>query len=61
MQGDSKQGRGAALRTWSAPELGRVSLVADQVLGVGCKTEQLGTRAYGDATCTFRPCNTKGS
>jgi hypothetical protein len=61
MQDSEQRGRGASLCEWKPPRLGRISLVAEEVLGIGCKSEQVSTRGWEQATCIIRPCSTKGS
>ena len=47
-------------RPYQAPELTRVRLEADQVLGIGCKTTSGGS-ASGASPCTTGSCAAEGS
>jgi hypothetical protein len=51
-------------RPYSPPQLGRVSLEADQVLGVGCKTQsQVGNTSNPPmgGYCGITPCSAWGT
>ena len=47
-------------REWDAPTLGRISLQADDVLSIGCKTASGGANVGGDS-CTTGGCAAEGS
>lgn len=47
-------------KTYERPQLRKVSLAADEVLGVGCKTTQGGFNV-GGTPCMANQCVKKGS
>lgn len=54
----------AKKRPYERPVLRVIELAADEVLAVGCKTQQTGTSGFGNqkAVCTFpRQCYGPGS
>lgn len=65
VEGDPSSSPSPARRKpYCAPRLGRVSLEADQVLGVGCKTQsQMGNTSNPPlgGYCGYSPCSTWGS
>jgi hypothetical protein len=50
----------AGQRAWEKPTLGRISLQADQVLNIGCKTATGGANVGADS-CTGASCMGPGS
>jgi hypothetical protein len=47
----------AARRPYSAPEVARVDLKADEVLGIGCKTLKTGRSA--NVSCVISTCGVR--
>jgi hypothetical protein len=48
-------------KTYQPPEIKVIELAAEEVLAVGCKTEETSGEDGGPPTCTLGTCFTSGS